>query len=142
MAYQIHRKANISEDLEFFCKEDKLTIHVEINPDAIIREYRVNENAIIAARLELKKSAGEIDTSMYEAFGKAVIGLFNVVFSKEDTEKILEFYEGNYTEMMGDVMPFITEVVAPAIEKIVTEKRAEYANNHKFNRNMCRKLGI
>ena len=77
-----------------------------------------------------------------EAFGNVVISMFTLVFGKENTAKILEFYQDNYTEMATEITPFIANVIAPAVEQAVEKKKQQLANNFNFNKKQKHILGL
>lgn len=141
MAYQARRSAVLIEDIELINKENKVekVIHVEFNADAMVREFNAARNGIIRAQAEANKS----DVSdKYTTFGEAVIEIFRVVFGEENTREIIKFYENNYFEMVSELMPFITDVAAPAVQQAVDAKKQQLANNYKFSRKERRKLGL
>lgn len=141
MAYQARRQATIDEDIELIGKDGNVakTIHVSFNAEAIAKEYNRCRNEIIRTQAAVKKVK---TTESYSAFGKAVVSIFNVVFGEKNTLEILNFYEDNYIEMAMELMPFITDVAAPAIQQAVDSKKQQLANNFKFNRIQRRRLGL
>lgn len=141
MAYQARRSAVLKEDIELINKNNEVekVIHVEFNADAMAREFNTARNGIIRAQREVSK--GEV-SDKYTSFGEAVIEIFRVVFGEENTREIIEFYENNYLEMVSELMPFITDVAAPAVQQAVDAKKQQLANNYKFNRRERRKLGL
>ena len=52
-----------------------------------------------------------------EAMGNAIIGLFKVVFGAKQTDQILQIYDNRALEMLGDIAPFIAEVIAPRVQE-------------------------
>lgn len=140
MAYQIKKSHDIVEDIELLDENGAvaLTVHVDISPEQISQGYRKAQLDLIHAQKQVDKGA---DTAL-EDFGKAVIGMFNVVFGEENTQKILEYFNGKYTDMCVQCMPFISDVVRPAIERSNNAKRSMIANNYKLSRKQRRKLGL
>ena len=141
MAYQARRSAVLIEDIELINKNNEVekVIHVEFNADAMAREFNAARNGIIRAQAEVKK--GEV-SDKYTTFGEAVIEIFRVVFGENNTREIIGFYENNYLEMVSELMPFITDVAAPAVQQAVDAKKQQLANNYKFNRRERRKIGL
>lgn len=142
MAYQVRRQQVISEDLELVGNDGNVqhTIHVEVYPERIAKSYNAAKNNIIRAQLQLKKNSEAEE--IYEAFGLAIINLFEVVFGVDNAKTIIDFYENNYTEMAQEILPFITDVVAPAIESSVNDRKIQLANNYHLSRAQRRKLGL
>lgn len=60
-----------------------------------------------------------------EAIGEAIVELFTIVFGKEQTEIMINMYEGNYLDLLVDVTPFLIEEIKPAIIEASNSKRDE-----------------
>ncbi len=113
MAYQITRKAKITETLELYRADGSLAETINVDLDIDLMGGRVNkarENMAIA-QLELEK-----DKRNVEAFGRAVLSLFNVIFGEDGTRRIVDFYDGKEGEMLLDMFPFINNVIMPQVE--------------------------
>lgn len=59
---------------------------------------------------------------MITLLGDTIIYMFTVLFGEENTQKIVDFFEGNYDEMMTAVMPFITKEVIPTLKAVAKEQ--------------------
>ena len=70
-----------------------------------------------------KARGKENEEELVTELGQTVIDFFEIIFGKEDTKAILEFYEGNYIEMALEVMPFIQEKVLPTVRAIAQQNR-------------------
>lgn len=129
MAYQIKRENRVTESLELLDNNGNVaeTIDVDINIDAMLAEYRKAQNDIIRAEQKIKENP---DNS-YDLYGEAVISFFRVIFGTDGTERLLKYFQDNYTEMLTVVMPFVVDVIEPAVKKSVTDKKARMANNYK-----------
>ena len=140
MAYQIKKSDRITENLELLDGNNNvtLTIHIDIEIGRIAKEYR--QLQIELAEAQNMTSQG--NEMAFEVFGNAVIKLFRCIFGDENTQKILEYFENDYMEMAVQCMPFISDVVQPAIEKYSRSKREIMANNYNLSRQQKRKLGI
>ena len=115
--YQIKRN-HIVEELEIEDNGKVLKLSVDINVDTMLRVYNNAQYKIAQASVDAQKAADEKDMSKAEeAMGNAVLGLFEVVFGTEQTEKIVEFYDNKPLEMLGDIAPFISDVVAPKFKE-------------------------
>lgn len=141
MAYQARRSSVLTEDIELINKNNEVekVLHIEFDADRMAREFNVARNGIIRAQKEVKEGTA---ADAYAAFGNAAIEMFKVVFGEENTLAILEFYENNYVEMVSELMPFITDVAAPAVQQAVDAKKQQLANNYKFSRKERRRLGL
>lgn len=110
--YEIKRRAYISEEIKI---GDEI-LKVEFAPDKIIREYQAATAAVIRAQDAVKAAGGNPGPEVVETLGEAVVAFLGVTLGKENAEKLLAFFEGNYTEMLLQVMPFVLEVIVPQIE--------------------------
>lgn len=140
MAYQIKKDNEVVEELEFLDKNNEVVkkINVKINIDKIASEYRQRKVEITEAQQKINK--GEEDA--VELFGVAIINMFKTVFGEENTVTILEYFEGKYTDMLTNCIPFIEQVIQPAIEKVVRDKKQLLANNMNLNRKQKKSLGL
>lgn len=140
MAYQIKKNKNITENLELLDDNDNvaITIHVDINPSIIAKDFHRVQLELIHAQ----KAANEQSNDALEQFGNAVISMFDLVFGEEDTSVILEYFDSNYMEMALQVMPFISGVIQPALVKYANSRKAVIANNYDLSRRQKRKLGL
>ena len=140
MAYQIKKLQKIVEDIELLNDDNSvaLTIHVDIVPENIARKFNVTQVKLVEAQKKVKAK----DDSALEEYGEAIIAMFEIVFGEENTAKILEYFEGKYTDMAIQLMPFITNVIQPALRRNAEDKKALIANNYHLNRWQKRKLGL
>ena len=115
--YQIKRN-HIVEELEIEDNGKVLKLNVDINVDTMLKAYNNAQYRIAQASIDAKKAAEDKDVSAAEeAMGNAVLGLFEVIFGTDQTNKIIEFYDNKALEMLGDIAPFITDVVAPRFKE-------------------------
>lgn len=127
MAYKIKRN-RVYEELCFEDNGKELNLQVDVNIDSILDRYTKAQIAIARASEDAKKAVNDKDIDKAEeAMGSAIIGLFTIVFGADQTGKIVEFYDGNMLEMLGDVIPFITDVIEPKI----AESRKNIENRYR-----------
>lgn len=76
---------------------------------------------------DMQKAATEAPTAEnVEALGKCVVDIFSLLFGEENTKKILEFYANDYTQMLTDCMPYIRDVMIPALTKYAKSVKQSY----------------
>ena len=115
--YKIKRN-HLVEDLQIEDNGKTLDLKVDINVDSILKQYNRAQYRIAQASQAAKEAANEKDMEKAEEeMGNAIFGLFEVVFGQDQTQKIVEFYDNKALEMLGDIAPFITDVVAPKIQE-------------------------
>ena len=145
MAYQARREKKIAETLELVNNDGTVSkkIEVNLNADSIARSFRDKQNELIRAEMDIKhcKDKGEYD-KILETFGSAMLSIFELIFGAENTAAILEFYENNYVEMATQIMPFISDVIVPAVDEAFAKKREQLANNYNLSKKQKRFLGM
>lgn len=127
MAYRAGRSEKPVETLELIDSSGKVaaTIEVNLNLDGMAR--RVSERYLDLTRVQDKYANMDLKEKLspdtYEELGKAVINLYESVFGEQDTRTILDFYEGNYTEMAREINPFIINVVIPKVRRLAKARQ-------------------
>lgn len=115
--YQIKRK-HIVEELEIEDNGKTLKLAVDINVDTMLKAYNSAQYKIAQASNAVKAAANDKDMSACEeAMGNAVLSLFEVIFGEDQTKQIIEFYDNKALEMLGDIAPFISDVIAPRFKE-------------------------
>ena len=123
--YQITRKNRIKETLQLCHANGDVAceIDVDLNVDEIAG--RVNKAREVLAMAQNTLQKDQDSASAMEAYGNAVVALFNVLFTEDGTRQMVEFYEGNYTEMLLDVFPFINNEIIPKIQAASEDRKAQ-----------------
>ena len=125
MAYTVTRKNRIKEQLQL-CHADgtvALVCDVDLNVDVIANRVSKAYETLAIAQNTLQESPR--DARAMEAYGNAVIAVFDVIFGEENTQKIVEFYENNWSEMLLDLFPFINNEIMPKIQEASDERKAQ-----------------
>jgi len=60
----------------------------------------------------------------------------------ENTQRILAYFDGKTTDMVLQTMPFLYDVIEPAVYRAVQSKRKVIANNLRLSRSQRRRLGL
>ena len=128
--YEVVRN-HVVEDLKVTDNDRELVLHVDINVDQILQRYAAATKALTEAQQATQKGITE---ERVEALGKAIIGVFEVIFGTEQTEKLVDFYGESYTEMLADVAPFVNDVVAPKINEAQQRIMEKYKNVKRFKK--------
>lgn len=97
--------------------------------DNVIETINVRSD-YIAMRNRLLASLGDIqklseDHATDEAVGGAVLELMKGLYGEDGAVKIVEFFEGNYTEMITTVTQHIYEDILPAVNRLLDERRKQ-----------------
>ena len=103
---KIKRTRPFLDTLELEDGDKRLTVSVSIHFERsapLIRKDKKNPNNL-------------------EAYGNAVIALFAAVFGEQEAGRILQFYEGQYTDMLTDILPYIRHIVLPAMQLYQRQK--------------------
>ncbi len=140
MGYQIKRQKNVIEPLELLSPSGEIeeTVNANLKIETIAKEYRKIKIEFMNAQKECQNQSEEAIIK----FGGVVMSMFSLIFGVDGAEKILKYFEDSYTEMAVQVMPYIWEVVEPAINDYVTAQKDIIANNYDLSRKQKRKLGL
>lgn len=131
--YELRRSEKIVEQV----KVGDDVIEVSLDVGAIQARFTKGYNELLRAQTALNGITGDNMDAMserLEQYGNAVVGVLQVVFGEENTQKILDFYEGNFTEMFTQIYPFIAEVVLPKISDASKRKADELKALYKGRR--------
>ena len=142
MAYQVKRNTRVEEVLELLDEQGKVaeTITVSLDPDSVVEKVSKRYTELLNVQSCAAKAVNlEDKAKAYEELGNAVVELFKAVFSEEDTEKILTFYDDNYIEMCRNITPFITSVVIPKVRRMAQNNRKSVMQS--YNRKQRRTFG-
>lgn len=123
--YKVTRKNRIKEKLQL-CHADGTvaeTIAVDLNVDEVAN--RVNKAYEMLAMAQNKLQKNTNSEQLLEAYGNAVIAVFNVIFGADGASKIIAFYEGKHTEMLLDLFPFINNEIMPKIREATAARREQ-----------------
>lgn len=120
--YTVTRKNKISEKLQL-CNPDgsvACELEVDLNVDQITNRTVKAYEVLGMAQNELQKSP--TDPKCLEAYGNAVFAILDIIFGEAGRQKIVEFYEGNYGEMLIDLFPFINDIIGKVREASAARK--------------------
>lgn len=125
MAYQVQRKSRIKERLELLDETGAVveSLDVDLNVDQIAGRVNKAYEVLGAAQTALQKNARSDEA--LEAYGKAVLAVFDVIFGEDGTKKLISFYDGNFNEMLLDVFPFINDEIMPKIRAASADRREQ-----------------
>ena len=130
--FQVTRKNRIKETVQL-CNADGSVaeeINVDLNVDTIAARMNKAYEMLGIMQNQLQEDNNPANV---EAFGRAVIAVFEVVFG-DDCKKILDFYENSYGEMLLDLFPFINDEIMPKIREASEQRKnqlKELANRSK-----------
>ncbi len=145
MAYQARRFKKVIEDFELVDENNQIIerLHVELDAGSTVEKIRQKYIKLVRANREIQNVHTDINSeeeilNAYSFLGTAVSDLIEAVFGKEDTEKILKFYENNYVELSQEVIPFITQVVLPKLNEVAKQNKQNILSG--YNRKQQRML--
>ena len=122
--FELKRSEKIVEQIKL---GDEI-IEVNLDAGAIQTRFTKGYNELLRAQNALNGATSDtLDavSDKLEQYGNAVVGVLQVIFGEENTQKILAFYENNYSEMFTQIYPFITEVIIPKISEVSKRKAEE-----------------
>ena len=113
---EIRRKSKVKEIFRITDSEGReLTVECVLDPGEALPAFNRAKNSVIRAQTAKRPD--------FEALGRAILDVFAVFFGEEGTMKILNFYGGNYTDMMEDVFPYINTILLPKLEAESAKRR-------------------
>lgn len=118
--FVIKRKENLIETVKFENNGKELIIDVKVNLLNTLNNYEKASRAIQLTIVDIQK--GKLADA--KKIGDVIIEMLTIVFGN-DTQKIIDFYDGDYTELLLDVWPFIISVVTPAYQKVKKQRQKE-----------------
>ena len=97
--------------------------------DNVVETINVRSD-YIAMRNRLLASLGDIqklseDHATDEMIGGAVLELMKGLYGEDGAVKVVEFFDGNYTEMITIVTQHIYEDILPAVNRLLDERRKQ-----------------
>ncbi len=122
--FELKRSEKIVEQIKL---GDEI-IEVNLDAGAIQARFTKGYNELLRAQNALNGTTSDtLDavSDKLEQYGNAVVGVLQVIFGEENTQKILAFYENNYSEMFMQIYPFIAEVIIPKISEASKRKTEE-----------------
>ena len=125
MAYQIKRADRLIDTLEFVSRSGDVAMQIDVNIEIsrIASHYRAHWIKVVEA--QKKFVDGDNPEQALEALGIAVIETYNLIFGKEPTSKMLGFFDGDAEEMLEQTLPFVRDVVVPAIQSYSEQRKQE-----------------
>lgn len=126
MAYRLERESGRTIELEV----NGEILQIPVKGMAVYRKVLDAQSRLkdIQTKIEkMTKDKVDITPELVEFLGQTVIYLFNVAFGEAITQKILDFYEGNYDEMLLKVYPFLLSVYLPALKDNAKAESQAYA---------------
>lgn len=131
--YTIKKAAHIVDELKIDGDDGKdLTLNVNIYIDDILAGFEEKRAAISKAQQDLKalKASKETDPAelglVLNSLNDAAYALFELVFGKEQTETLVKFYDNRVLSMLGDFLPYFSEVILPEIKKAQSDLADKY----------------
>ena len=129
MAYQITRAQNLIDSLQLVSPDGdiKAEISINLNLSQIARDFRPCYLRLVQAQQKYRQAQEsenvENSSELIAEVGESVISLYNLIFGTEETRQIIDFFDGDYFEMIAQTIPFIHDVIAPAITNYVKQQR-------------------
>ena len=109
---------------------ETLDLHIRMNTSPqLVKEYRGLQIQLIDAQKKLKEQPGNDAT--LSGIGEATIRMIALLLGEDNTRKMQEFYGGDYVTMFTDIFPYIQNVIAPKIQEMAKERKAQFKRRFK-----------
>lgn len=120
--YTLVQNQNFLDDIQLQ-KADGTTeilhISLSISPD-LVKQYRQLQVRLM--NLEKKRKSG-IDEEIASQIGMAIVDIFNLLFGKANTQKLLEFYANDFTQMVAEIFPYIQGEIIPKFQQMAKSRK-------------------
>lgn len=116
MAYTINRKAHVVDEIKLEDNGKELTVKVDLQVERILKEYNAAWAEIGRSQKRIQELQGSegVEDATAET-GAAIMALFRLLFGADQTQAILDWYDGAYLEMLADFVPYISETIVPKV---------------------------
>lgn len=104
--------------LELCDDNDNVVEVIKVRTDYIAMRNRLLESLGNLQKLSEEKASDE-------ELGNAVLELMVGLYGEDGAVKIVEFFEGNYTEMITIVTQHIYEDILPTVNRLLDERRKQ-----------------
>lgn len=123
--YQVKRNNRVTETLQLCNPDGSVADEIEVDLNIDIMSARLNKayEMVGIAQTDLEQNMDS--PQLMVAYGKAVLAFFEVIFGEIGKNKLVNFYDGNYTEMLLDIFPFINDVVMPKVKEASEQRKAQ-----------------
>ena len=134
MAYTIKKAARIQDELTI--QDDKgkadLTLSIDLYVDDILQDIDTVRAKLGAAQqsvADLKKTGAETGrvSEAYGALQNVTVELFRLIFGEEQTEALINYYDGRTASALGDLLPYFINVILPEGKTAQAELADRYA---------------
>lgn len=108
--YKIKAAQMINERVKITGRGKPLILNISVNIDTVAIVARKAIKELETANNMLQNECNE---GTFESFKDCVIKLFNVLFGEKNTKLLVNYFNGEFIEMLAAVYPFITERIIP-----------------------------
>lgn len=120
--YVIQKSKLIKDSILMEDGEKKLQINFELDPSFAAKQYWKYAGELYKWKVKSKKAPSPENIKI---LGDSFLALLKIVFGEENTEKILEFYDGNFAHLMEDIYPYLVNEIFPKMRKESQRKAKE-----------------
>lgn len=126
MAYKLEREKANAIELEV----NGEILSIPIGGMALYRKVLEAQGKLkdIQTKIDnMSKVNQPITEELVKFLGDTIIYLFKLAFGETNAQKILDFYEGNYDEMLLKVYPFFLKEYLPALKERAKDESKDVA---------------
>lgn len=124
--YKVKRKQTIEDELviENSRGEEALRLPVRLYVDDVLAQY--NRLRLMLGEAQYEAQEDPTNEIAVNKLGLTVVALFELIFGADGGQKLLDYYENRYTEMLEDVAPFVSEVINPQMQAAMMERAKRF----------------
>lgn len=120
--YTLVQNQNFLDDIQLQKTDgttEVLHISLSISPD-VIKQYRQLQIKLMALEKERKSGFNEETVAKV---GAVVVDVFKLLFGENNTQKLLEFYMNDFTQMAAELFPYIQGEIVPRFQQAAKSRK-------------------
>lgn len=106
---------------------EKIELHVHL---AITQQLLQNLRKTQVTMMQLHKA--EPTEENLQKIGAALVDLLDAIFGRDNTLKMLEFFEDDFTDLSTQVVPYVMDQVIPAVTREVKARKSAYKGGKRW----------
>lgn len=134
MSYELKRHKLI--DLSVTCGTKEYPVKMDIGKSG--GDFNRRYAKLVNAEVELKHAQAALAngtvsdaqtlTDAEIVYGKTMVSLMELLFGADGAHEIISYFEGDYTDLLLSLIPFIRDEFVPALKAARHEKMSAYEN--------------
>lgn len=121
--YTIQKSKMFQDKVKFSDEEKELIVDVRLNLNI---DLLSKSRSLLLKIEELQRKGNPKNENDIQSLGGYIVEFMLLFFGKNETDKIIKFYENNETLMVTDIFPYIVNVIIPQAEKFAKDRKKQF----------------